>query len=165
MPWSVVEKYALNGLILCLSQPQPRHVTPPPVPHTKEPNLENPTWEGSARGPQNTKRALRHTPTSSFPSSRCFPLLRGNSVFSIKSSNKEFKCPLQHRQCSARHPLLDTCKARRGKIREDEGPVGIRAAVISAAPLKNLTVLRRKNWHTGWPRGQPYPLSYVTGSI
>lgn len=26
MPWSVVEKYALNGLILCLSQPQLRQV-------------------------------------------------------------------------------------------------------------------------------------------
>lgn len=41
-------------------------------------------------------------------SSRCFPLLWGNSVFSIKSSNKEFKCPLQHRQCSVRHPLIDS---------------------------------------------------------
>lgn len=104
------------------------------------------------------------------PSSRCFPLLQGDSAFSVKSSNKEFKCPLQHKQCSARHPLLDTCKARRGKMREDEGRSGHSGcshfSVTTSKPDSALQVKpsRRKNWHTGSPRGQPQPLGYVKGS-
>lgn len=51
------EKYAPNGLISCLPQPQPGSVTSPPVPHTKEQNLRiQPEW--SACGPRNTNTAL-----------------------------------------------------------------------------------------------------------
>lgn len=61
MLWSATcfEKYALNGLILCLPQPELGGVTS----HTKERNLENPICERSARGPQNTNTALWQTAT------------------------------------------------------------------------------------------------------
>lgn len=82
------------------------------------------------------------------PSSRCFPLLRGDSAFSVKSSNKEFKCPLQHKQCSARHPLLDTCKARRG---EDEGGRG----ALWAFGLQSFQCHHFKTWQRSASQAVP----------
>lgn len=115
-------KCALNGFILCLSQPQPGRAYLSPRPRTKE-SYHEPTSEQCACGPQNTNSASTQTSAQLLPlpppSSCRFPLFWANSVFSIRSSDKEFNCPLQYTWGSVRHPECQGEPPRSGE-REKE---------------------------------------------